>query len=260
METLMQDIRYGVRMLIRGRGVTIVALVTMALGIGANAAIFSAVNAVLLRSLPYREPDRLVMLWQNNPQLQLGFDLLPASAANFADWRDQSQAFETVSIISTAQFVLTDMGTPERVGGAAVSHTFFDLMGARPVLGRAFLPEEDQPGANQVVVISYSCWQNRFGADPEVAGRQVRLDSIPYTIVGVMPAGFEFPRQLDLPSYFSLPPQTEMWTPVGLTGQQLSNRGSLNKGVIARLKPGVTLEQAQADLSAIASRVGEQYA
>ncbi|HWP43881.1 MAG TPA: ABC transporter permease, partial [Blastocatellia bacterium] len=259
METLLQDFRYAIRVLIKGRGVTLTALLAMALGIGANTAIFSAVNAVLLRPLPYAEPDSLVMLWQNNPDVQIGFDLLPSSAANFVDWRDQNRVFESISIIDTAQFALTGLGTPERVGGAQVSHTFFDLMGVQAVLGRTFLAEEDRPGANQVAVISHGCWQRRFGGDPNVIGRQMSLDGLSYTIVGVMPRGFEFPRQLDLPSYFRIPPLTELWTPIGLTGEQVNNRTSFNKAVIARLRPGVSIEQAQEDLNAIASRTGQLY-
>ncbi|MFP5261701.1 MAG: ABC transporter permease, partial [Blastocatellia bacterium] len=248
-----------VRMMLKGRAVTAIALVALALGIGANTAIFSVVNAVLLRPLPYKNADELVMLWQNNPSVQVGFDMLPVTVADFIDWRDQSQVFENISILESARLALTGLDRPERIGGAAVSASFFDLMGAEPIMGRVFRPEEDQPGANQVAVVSYALWQSRFAAAPDIVGRTMTLDGKDYTIVGVMPKGFQFPRSQDLPSYFQMPPQTELWTPIGLTSKQIANRGSHNKAVIARLKPNITLEQAQAEMSTIASRLEKQY-
>jgi putative ABC transport system permease protein len=246
-------------MLIKGRSVTVIAIIALALGIGANTVIFSVVNAVLLRSLPYKNADQLVMLWQNNPQVQVGFDLLPVTAADFVDWRDQSQVFENISVLDSARLALTGLNTPERIGGAAVSASFFDLMGAEPIMGRVFTPEEDKPGANQVAVVSYALWQSRFAGDPNIIGNTMTLDSKTYNIIGVMPEGFQFPRSQDLPSYFQMPPQTELWTPIGLTSKQIANRGSHNKAVIARLKPGVSLEQAQAEMRTIAGRLEKQY-
>jgi putative ABC transport system permease protein len=260
METLLQDFRYALRMIIKNPGFTAVALLALALGIGANTALFGTVNAIVLRPLPYTEPERLVMIWENNPEIDLGgFDLFPVSAGSFVDWRDQNQVFDQVSIINGARYSLTGLDTPERLGGASVSHNFFELMGVQAERGRAFLQEEDRPGAGRVVVISHGLFERRFGSDPDILGKAMTLDGSSYTIVGVMPAGFGFPRAEDLPSYFQLPPQAEVWTPIGLTAEQINNRSSHNKAAIARLRPHVTLSQAQADLDAIARRAAEQY-
>ena len=259
METLLQDIRYGVRVLLKGRTVTFVAVIALALGIGANTAIFSVVNALLFRSLPYKNADRLAMIWETNSEVQIGFDLLPVSIAAFDDWRKQGESFEAVSILDSQRYAFTGAGAPERVAGVITSANFFDVMGASPILGRTYTDEEDRPGANRVAVISYALWQSRFGGDKEVCGRTMRLDDSNYTIIGVMPRGFQFPRATDLPSYFQLPAQTELWTPAGLTDKQLANRESHNKSVIVRLKPDVTLQQAQAEIDAITSRAAAQY-
>ncbi|HKQ04019.1 MAG TPA: ABC transporter permease [Blastocatellia bacterium] len=259
MQTLLQDIRYGVRVLLKGRTVTFVAIVALALGIGANTAIFSVVNALLFRSLPYQNPERLVMIWETNSEVQIGFDLLPVSNAAFADWHNQAQSFEAVSVLDSQRYAFTGAGQPERIGGVSTSASFFDVMGVSPMLGRAYTEDEDRPGANKVAVISYALWQSRFGGDKEICGRTMQLDGSNYTILGVMPQGFQFPRATDLPSLFQLPPQTELWTPAGMSDKQLANRGSHNKAVIARLKAGVGPEQAQSELDAITSRNLQQF-
>jgi len=259
MDGLLQDIRYGVRVLLKGRTVTFVAVMALALGIGANTAIFSVVNALLFRSLPYKNADRLAMIWETNPDVQIGVDLLPVSIAAFDDWRKQGESFDAVSILDSQRYAFTGAGVPERVAGVTTSACFFDLMGTTPILGRTYTDAEDRPGANRVAVISYALWQSRFGGDKEVCGRSMQLDGDNYTIIGVMPQGFQFPRATDLPSYFQLPAQAELWTPVGLTDKQLANRDSHNKAVIARLKPGVTQAQAQAEIDAITSHAAEQY-
>ncbi len=259
MERLIQDIRYAARVLIKGRAVTAVAVFALALGIGANTAIFSVVNAVLLRPLPYETPERLVMLWENNPEVQIGFDLLPVAIANFVDWRDQSESFEHVSILDSNRMTLTGGQEPERVAGASVSASFFQLMGISPAFGRAFSEEEDRPGANRVAVISHAMWQSRFGGGLDVIDKTLMLEGTTYRIIGVMPEGFSFPRAQDLPSYFRLAPRTDVWTPIGLTDEQLNNRGSHNKAVIARLKENVSVAQAQTEMSQIAARIGERY-
>jgi putative ABC transport system permease protein len=259
METLLQDIRYGVRVLLKGRTVTVVAIIALALGIGANTAIFSVVNALLFRSLPYRDADRLAMIWETNPEVQIGFDLLPVSIAAFDDWRKQGESFEAVSVLDSQRYAFTGAGTPERVAGVITSASFFQVMGVSPILGRTYTEAEDQPGANHVTVISYALWQSRFGGDKEICGRTIQLDGSNYTIIGVMPQGFQFPRATDLPSYFQLPAQTELWTPAGLTDKQLAQRESHNKSVIVRLKPNVTEAQAQSEIDAITSRAAQQY-
>ena len=213
METLFQDLRYGVRMLVKGRAVTVVAIIALALGIQANTAIFSVVNAVLLRGLPYKNADQLVTIWETNSQVQIGFDLLPVSTAIFADWQNQNESFEAISILDADRFAFTGSGTPERVGGAECRQVSLILMGVTPILGRGVLPEEDKPGADTVVVISHAMWQNRFGADPNVCGKTIMLDGRSYTIIGVMAKGFQFPRAEDLPSYFQTSSQADLWTP-----------------------------------------------
>ncbi|HEX8184592.1 MAG TPA: ABC transporter permease, partial [Blastocatellia bacterium] len=258
-DALLQDVRFALRTMRRKPGFAAIVVLALAIGIGANTAIFSVVNAVLLQSLPYKEPDKLVMVWETNPTLQVGFDLLPASSANFADWRDQNKSFESVSIIDNARVTLTGTGAPERVAGANVSSSFFDVMGVAPVLGRVFSSEEDKPGNNRVAVISYAMWQRRFGGGQDAIGKSLVLDGESYFIIGIMPEGFQFPRAQDLPSYFQLAPQTELWLPIGLTNEQIQNRESHNKAVIARLKPEVTIQQARADLTTIAARLADQY-
>jgi putative ABC transport system permease protein len=259
METLLQDIRYGVRVLLKGRTVTFVAVIALALGIGANTAIFSIVNALLFRSLPYKNAERLAMIWETNSEVQIGFDSLPVSIAAFDDWRKQGESFEAVSILDSQRYAFTGAGRPERISGVTTSASFFDVMGASPILGRTYTEEEDRPGANRVAVISYALWQSHFGGDKEVCGRTMQLDGSDYAIIGVMPRGFQFPRATDLPTYFQLPVQTELWTPAGLTDKQLANRDSHNKSVIVRLKPDVTLQQAQAEIDAITRHAAEQY-
>src|SRR5215216_2840501 len=159
MDRLLQDLRYGIRMLMKQPGFTAIAVVALALGIGANTAIFSVVNGVLLRPLPYPNSDRLVMLWLTNPSLQLGVDNVPASAAYFAEWRDQNQVFENVSALGGINFNLTSSGEPEQINCARVSSSFFQLLNVRPEMGRAFSTEEDQPGNNRVVIVSHGLWQ-----------------------------------------------------------------------------------------------------
>jgi putative ABC transport system permease protein len=259
MNALWQDLRYGVRTLLKNPGFTSIAVITLALGIGANTAIFSVVNALLFRSLPYKNPERLVTLWKTNPEIP-GFEYCPATVAVFDDWRKQGESFESVSILDGQRYALTGVGRPERVAGVTTSASFFDLMGAEPILGRTYTEEEDAPGAERVVVISHALWQNRFGGDMEICGKTMRLDGTPHTIIGVIEHGFQFPRSTDLPSFFQLPSQTELWTPARLTPEQLANRGSHTKAVVARLKPGVSLEQAQAEISTIAIRNEQQFA
>jgi putative ABC transport system permease protein len=258
MDTLFQDIRYGVRTLLKTPGFTAVAVIALALGIGANSAIFSVVNAVLLRPLPYTNSERLVMLWATNPSLHLGIDNLPASAANYAEWRDQSQAFEHISALTSINFNLTGAGEPERIAGARVSSSFFQLMDVSPKMGGAFSAEEDQPGNDLVVIVSHGLWQRRFGADPDIIGKPLTLNGQSYTVIGIMPAGFRFPSAADLPAYMELQPQTDLWAPIALTAEQIAKRGDHNLSVIARLKQSVTVEQAQTELSNIARRLEEQ--
>src|SRR5262245_54646316 len=249
MQTLLQDLRYGARMLLKKPGFTLIALGALALGIGANTAIFSVVNAALLRPLPYEESERLVVLYETNRQQ--GRDELNVSYPNFADWRAQSQSFEQLAAYLSGGMVLTGKDEPARLQVAAVSADLFTMLRVKPLRGRVFLPEEDKAGGAPVVVVSHGFWQNRFGGDEGLIGRQITLDGKSRTVIGVMPPNF------------ALPPgdQTEAWLAIGPLvdhTRQLQNRGVHILTAIGRLKPDVTLQQAQTEMTTIANRIQQQ--
>ena len=240
------DLRYAVRMQRKNPGFTIVAVIALALGIGANTAIFSVVNTVLLRPLPYKDPERLVMVWEE--ATKAGYPQDTPTAANFVDWRDQNQVFEGMAAMTDTSFNLTGSGDPERLEGRRVSTSLFPLLGVEPQIGRVFTAAEDQPGSERVVVLSYGLWQRRFGGDAGIVGKTLTLNGAGYTVVGVMPARFQFPTADD-----------EVWVPIAFTQEEATNRGRHYLQVVARIKPGVTLAQAQADMSTIATRLQQQY-
>jgi predicted permease len=242
---LAQDLHYGVRMLVKNPSFTIVAVLALALGIGANSAIFSVVNTVLLRPLPYKNPGRLVMLWEE--ATHLGFPKNTPSPANFIDWRAQNTVFEAMAAMVERSFNLTGVGEPERFDGRRVSANLFDLLGVQPQLGRAFRAEEDKPGS-RVVILSNGLWQHRFGGDPRVIGQALSLNGESYTVIGVMPGSFQFPTRRD-----------QLWVPLAFDAKEAASRGNHFLEVIARMKPGVTLQQAQAEMSTIAARLAQQY-
>ena len=234
------------------------AVITLALGIGANSAIFTVVNAVLLRPLPFAAPEQLVFIWQTHPfGKRIGVEQLPASNADFLDWQEQSNLFEGMSMIDSWGGNLTGGDTPEHVDGAKISVNLFSLLRAQPMLGSDFNLEHAKPGNERAVILSHSLWQRRFGSDANIVGRQIQIDGQPFTVQGVMGPGFVFPKDVGLPNYFSFA-KTEMWLPIALTAEQRANRGSHHLAVIARLKPGATLEQAQSQLAGIAKHVEEQ--
>src|SRR5262249_3079555 len=241
-----QDLRYGLRMLLKKPGFTTVAALTLALGIGTNSAIFSVVNAVLLRPLPYENADKLFKLNRVNPKKpNLGARTSPL---NCLDWRGQNQSFEYLGAYTdTSKFNLSGGAEPERVSGAMISDSLFLTLGARPKLGRNFLPEEDRKGGPNVVILSHQLWSRRFGMDPGAVGRSLTLDNRPYTIVGVMPQDFDFPSK-----------ETAVWVPYGPTYED-GGRGNFFVDVIGRLKVGATPEQAQAEMNAIAARLEREY-
>jgi putative ABC transport system permease protein len=246
MTTLVQDLRYAFRMLLKNPGFAAVAVIALALGIGANTAIFSVVNTVLLRSLPYDDPDRLMVLKENKlPQ----FSEFSISPGNFLDWQKQNTSFETlVAINGSAYNLVSGDADPERLRGARVSAGLFEMLGAKPAQGRTFMDAEDQPGHENVVILSGGLWKRRFGADPNIVGRSITLSASSYTIIGIMPATFEFPDR-----------DTELWTPIAFTARQAQQHGSHYLSVIGRLNQGVTLQQADTEMSAIAARLAEQY-
>jgi putative ABC transport system permease protein len=249
MSNLWKDLRYAVRMMLRQPGFTVVAILTLGLGIGANSAIFSVVNAVLLKPLPYPEPEQLVMLWESKTEAGMGARFKgTVSFPNFKDWREQNDSFRDLAAYQQAGYSLPGKDAPERVTGTMVSPNFFDVIGVRPQTGRAFSEAEKEPGASRVVVLSDALWRRNFGGDAGLIGRQITLSGEAYTVIGVMPQGFQFPSR-----------STQLWTPLDLTPDQLTNRDNHWLMVLGRLKPAATLEQAQAGMSTIASRIEQQY-
>ncbi|HEX8853556.1 MAG TPA: ABC transporter permease, partial [Pyrinomonadaceae bacterium] len=245
----MQDIRYGVRMLWKHPGFTIISVLALALGIGANSAIFSVVNAVLLRPLPFEEPERLVTVLGRNERE--GSTSGAHSYLNFSDLRDQNQVFDSVGAYTASTFFFIGAEGPERVNGALLSTDMFTVLRVRPALGRAFTREEDQLGAKRVALISHQLWQRRFGGDPKVLGQEVTVGSTPTTIIGVMPKGFKFPISMDADCWMPLAP--------ALSEGIIQSRGAVFLGVVARIKQGVSMKQAQAEATTIASRLATQY-
>jgi predicted permease len=248
MPKLAQDLKFAIRHLLKSPGFTSVAVLIMALGIGANTAIFSVVHAVLLEPLPFQDPDRLVQLWHVPPQSSFpGMTQFAVSAANFLDWQKQNDVFSGMALYSHGGYELTGQGKPETIHAGRVTAGFFSVLGVQPILGRVFLPEEDQPGRNKELVLSYKTWQTRYAADPNVVGRTVTLDGSPYVIVGVMGP------KMAKPDY------AEVWTPLGMTAEEAAVRGEHHFLAIARLKPGVTIAQAQAEMNTISHRLEQSY-
>jgi putative ABC transport system permease protein len=241
---VVQDVRYAFRLLAKSPGFTAIAILTLALGIGANTAIFTVVNAVLLRPLPFQDPSRLVLVAEKSP-----YPTISTSYQNWLDWRDQSHSFESVEAIRPSTIALTGGGQPERLTSQNMTAGIFPLLGVKAILGRTFLPEEDRSGGNPVVLISYGLWQRRFGGSREIIGENIDLDSQPYTVVGVLPSGFQlmFPADICLPfmPWARTLPDDRNWHP-GIFA-------------IARLKPGVTREQARSEMVGLTKRLEQQY-
>jgi putative ABC transport system permease protein len=251
MQTFMQDLRYGFRMLYKNPGFTAVALLALALGIGANTAIFSVVNSVLLRPLPYSDPSRLVMIWQNHQQ-RGGPEREWASPADLRDFQEQTNSFEHITAFLGWGPTLTGQGEPEDLSAAAVSHDMFTMLGAQPALGRTFNEEEDRAGAETVVVLSDQLWKRRFASDPAIIGKSVTLSDESYTVIGVMPRGFNFP----------ILNNTEIWRTIKpiLGGPlQRCDRGCVVLRLIAKLRAGVPIEVARDEMNALAVQTAERY-
>jgi len=246
MQTIWQDMRYGARMLLKNPGITFVVILALALGIGANTAIFSVVNAVLLRPLPYEDSDQLVFLSETSKTM----DEISVSYPNFSDWRNQNNVFEKIGVYNRESYNLIGGGEPERILTAQTSADLFSALRIQPAIGRLFTNEEDRPGGQPVVVLSYGLWQRRFGGQWSILNQQLTFNNKSYTVIGVMPQSFQYPSRV------------EMWVPVGqLSGtadwQQRGNHPGLYG--IARLKPGVTIGQAKADMDNIAANLEKQY-
>ncbi len=238
METLMQDVGYGLRRLWKNPAITLAAVFALALGIGANTAIFSLVNALVLRPLPYENPDQIILL---------SYYLTEASPANFLDWKAQSETLENISAINFWSANLTTGNEPERLQGFQTSASLFPMLGVKPALGRTFLAEEEQPGKDNVAVISHGLWKRAFASNPNIIGQTISLNARNYTVIGVMPADFQYYRPV------------EIWSPLAFTPQEATRRAPGNLIVAGRLKQNVTLEQAQSQMTTIARRLEQQY-
>lgn len=253
MHNMLQDLRYAARVIRKSPGFALAAIVVLALGIGANTAIFSVVDAVLLRPLPFEHPEQLVQLWHVPPQSSFpGITRFSISPANFFDWQAQSHAFQQTALYGFASYNLTGNGQPRSLVARRVSYNFFSVLQAEPMLGRTFNPDEDQPGHNYVAVLSENLWRNQFNSDPGIVGQNITLDGAAYRVIGVMPAKYQFPITDSEDS-------AKLWTPMGLTDQDRAVRGNHNFLAIGRLKPGVDVKEAQAELDTISRRLEQQY-
>jgi len=248
MSGVIQDFQYAVRQVRKSPGFAAIAVITLALGIGANTSIFSVVNAVLLRSLPFSDAGRLVRVWHTPPQSSFpGISVFSISPANFLDWQSQNHVFSSMAIYGFGGFTLTGGDKAEQVTASRVSAAFFSTLGARPMLGRVFSAQEDEPGHSNVVILSHRFWQDHFGSNRDIVGRDITLDGTKYLVAGVMPPSFRFPDF------------AQVWTPMAWTDQEKTVRGNHNYLAVARLKPGVDLKQAQAEMNTISSRLEQQY-
>ncbi|MCM3869818.1 MAG: ABC transporter permease, partial [Pyrinomonadaceae bacterium] len=246
MEALFKDIRYGIRSLARHPGFAAVAVITLALGIGANTAIFSVVNAVLLRPLPYQQPDRLIRIWETN--LARGGELEMTSLSNLLDWRRQNRSLQDIAAWQRLSSLTLVSQTPAlELRSSVVSANYFSLLGVPAVLGRTFAAEESTAGQTRVVVISDELWRRQFGSNPQVIGTKILLEKEDFQIIGVMPRGFKSPAG-----------EADLWVPMNFQPNDI-DRGQTYLQVIGRLKPGFTLEQAQADLDGVATQLVEQF-
>lgn len=247
-ETALQDLRYAGRILRKYPGFSLAIILTAALGIGANVTIFSVLDAVILEPLPYKDPDRLVRLSESN--LGQSQNESPVSVPNFQDWQHQQSSFEEVSALELATFNLTGRGEPQRVAAARISANLVPMLGVNPALGRTFLPEEEKPGKNKVVLLSDALWQKQFGGDRSIVNQTIQLNGDSYTVVGVMPRGFQFTVARELWVPFVIDPQKEPWR---------ADRTNRNLSVFGRLKPGVTVGQANSDMEILAQRLEQQF-
>jgi putative ABC transport system permease protein len=245
MASLLRDFRYALRLLLRNPGVAVIAVLALALGIGVNTSCFITVSSVVLHPLPYPDQGRIMTLWEANPRA--GATREPVAPANFRDWQEQSRSFSHLAAYRRWDASLTGNGDPERIQACRVTPSLFPLLAIKPVAGRTFTKDEDQPARDAVAVVSYGFWRRHLAASPEAIGRTLSLNDRTYTIVGIMPDDFDFPLA------------TEVWTPLALPPEEAHQRGDHNLAVLARLAPGVTLVQARSDMDAIAGRLARQF-
>jgi putative ABC transport system permease protein len=261
-ETLAQDARFGLRMLRKNPGFATAAVLTLAIGIGANTAIFSVINGILFRPLPFPEPDRIVMLWGNSSTLIVGTQELPAEALDLPEWRAQTRSFEQIAAFRPSQADISGEGEPERLPGVQVTGNLFLLLGTKPMLGRTFTAEEEQPGTDKVAVISHALWMRRFGGDTNLLGQSITINGERRTVVGIMPPGFSFPPGAEMPSLYNFLPLPELWLPLAEPSDfwhHDENRVNRTLIAIARIKSNVTLAQAQSEMNALAMRQAREH-
>src|SRR2546421_11745469 len=245
MESLFSDGRYAIRNLIKRPGFTAIAVITLALGIGANSAIFSTIYALLVNPLPFPGQERVVAIWDKAPSR--GVQHNEVAMANYLDWRAQSNSFDHLALERWGSTNLTGSDTPERIQGFLVTASFLDVVGVTPINGRNFFEEENQPGKDAVAIITYSLWQRRFGSDPNIVNKTITTNGIARTVIGVTPENFNYPKG------------AEVYAPMPLTPEVIKSRDNHSYYVIGRLKPGVSLQSAQADIDTIAARLAAQY-
>jgi putative ABC transport system permease protein len=257
LEQFGQDVRFGLRMLRKSPGFTCVAILTLALGIGANTAIFSIVNSVLLRPLAYREAQQLYLVREIIPELSQTYPTLPANLPNFRVWQRDCHSFAEVAIVKSTGATLTGYGEAENIYGGLASANLFDVLGIVPELGRSFLPQEDTPGKDHVVMLTDSFWRDRFQSDPKIVGRSITLDGTPFQVVGILPPSFRFPKGDQFGALTGFPLRTNYFKPLGLDPAQFDQLGEFDYAAIARLKPGTSKEQALAELNVIQARIAK---
>ncbi len=246
METLLQDLKYSIRMLLKKPSFTAIAILALAIGIGANTAIFSVVNAILLRPLPYKNFERISMIWMDNPKLGVAEDW--HSYPNYLDFKEQNQVYEDMAAFNNRSFNLTGAGDPVRIVGLSSTASLFTVLGVEPALGQVFTEAEEEPGKDLVVVLSDGLWKSRFGRDPGIVGQQISMNGVNRTVLGIMPASFTFPEK-----------GTDVWVPIPATPQRKQARNAISYKAVGRLKPGVTMAQAGQDMGAIAKRLDDQF-
>ncbi|MGH9824977.1 MAG: ABC transporter permease, partial [Blastocatellia bacterium] len=259
-ESLIRDVRFGLRIAARNPAFSSIIVLTLALGIGASTAVFSVVDAILIKPLPYPNAERIVLPWrQPPPGLNLGVSELPWGRVDFQYFTRETRTLEHAGAFQSGSFNLTGAGEPVRIEGLLASAGFFPSLGVPPVLGRTFTADEDQPGHEREVVLSFRLWRDRFGQDPNVLGKTVDLNAIPYTVIGVMPADFAFPRGAEMPGGFNFPSEAELWVPLALPGGPMIPAEPSELAMVGRARAGVTLQQIQTDMDVMGRRLEDLY-
>jgi putative ABC transport system permease protein len=258
-EVLLQDVRYGLRLLWKNPSFTITAVLTLALGIGASTAVFSVVNGILLKPLPYKNPDRIVMLWWKArlTSSQFNVEQFPWLLRDFINFRPMAKSFESVGAFKSDFFNLVGSGEPARLDGLRASSGFFSALGVAPALGRTFTTDEDRPGNGLKVILGDQVWRERFGADPKVLGNAIALNGLSYIVVGVMPRDFSFPHAEDMPNALPFPARIQLWVPLDLPATAVPGPSEL--AVVGRLKPDVTAQQAEAEMAVFGGAVEREF-